>query len=188
MRPTPAVTSSDADQKSALACRWRHSFRCRSWHRRARWPRHCAWRSRTRLQPAAAASLRAQVAQVLFTANDDENALRVVQDSLKNTASSDQNSLTWYVAGLAAWRLDRFNDARMFFQGGADAAITTPNLHAACAFWASRAARQQKNARETIRWLKIACHGSNDVSRPAGAAFVANGYRPRAERGFADAG
>jgi soluble lytic murein transglycosylase-like protein len=109
-----------------------------------------------RLQPAAAARLRAQVAQVLFTGNDDENALRVVQDSLKNTAPTDQNSLTWYIAGLTAWRLERFNDARMFFQGGADATITTPYLRAACAFWASRSARQQQNPWETIRWLKVA--------------------------------
>jgi soluble lytic murein transglycosylase len=109
-----------------------------------------------RLQPRAVASLRAQVAQVLFTANDDENALRIAQDSLKSTPRSEQNSLTWYVAGLAAWRLDRFNDARMFFQGGADATITTPKLHAATAFWASRAARQQQDAWETVRWLTVA--------------------------------
>src|SRR4051794_18703994 len=50
----------------------------------------------TRMSAAAAASLRAQVAQVLFTSNDDEGAMRLVQDSLKTTAHAEQNSLTGY--------------------------------------------------------------------------------------------
>ncbi len=110
----------------------------------------------SRLQPNAAARLRAEIARTLFAANQDEDALRVVQDSLKDTPPGDQNSLTWYIGGLSAWRLERYDVALSLFQGGADAAVTTPALRAACAFWASRAWRTQYDPRETIRWLNRA--------------------------------
>ena len=103
-----------------------------------------------------AARLRAEVAQVLFTNNDDAGALRIVEDSLKATAAADQNSLTYYIGGLAAWRLERFDLAKRLFQAGADAAISSSRLRAACAFWASRTSRRQQNASDTVTWLKRA--------------------------------
>jgi len=109
-----------------------------------------------RLQPGIAARLHAEIARTLFATNRDEDALRLVQDSLEHTPQADQNSLTWYIGGLAAWRLERYEVALELFQGGSEAAITTPALRAACAFWASRAWRTQYNSRETIRWLNRA--------------------------------
>ncbi len=109
-----------------------------------------------RLGPADGARLRAEVARVLFTQNDDAGALRIVEDSLKTTDPEDQNSLTCYVGGLAAWRLDRFDQAKRLFEAGAGAAISSPRLRAATAFWAARANRRQQNVVETVQWLQRA--------------------------------
>ncbi|MBS0638612.1 MAG: transglycosylase SLT domain-containing protein [Proteobacteria bacterium] len=109
-----------------------------------------------RLSNVAKARLQGQMAQALFTANEDEAALALAQESLRSVPRSDQNSLVWYIGGLAAWRLDRYDEARQLFQGGAEAVITAPYLRAATAFWASRAWRQAQDPWETIRWLKRA--------------------------------
>jgi soluble lytic murein transglycosylase-like protein len=105
---------------------------------------------------AYAAQLRAEVAQVLFTRNDDAEALRVAQMSLNNVAVSDQPSLGFYIGGLAAWRLGRIDLARTLFEGGAKAPNTSARLHAASAFWASRANRAMHDAVGTVKWLRTA--------------------------------
>lgn len=109
-----------------------------------------------RLNNATRARVQAQVAQALFIANEDEAALGLAQESVRTIPRSEQNSLAWYAGGLAAWRLERYEEARYLFQGGAEAAITTPALRAATALWASRAWRHARNPWETIRWLKLA--------------------------------
>lgn len=108
------------------------------------------------LAPATAAKMQAQLAQVLFTCNDDAAALNVAQNALMATPDADQNGLLWYMGGLAAWRLNMRDVALIMFQGGAEASINTPYLRAANAFWASRAWRARGDARQTLYWLQHA--------------------------------
>jgi soluble lytic murein transglycosylase len=108
------------------------------------------------ISPAYAAQLRAEVAEVLFTRNEDTDALRVAQMALSDTAAADQPTLAFYTAGLAAWRLDQIDLARNLFEGGAKAPNTSARLHAASAFWASRASRAMHDAVATVKWLRVA--------------------------------
>ena len=82
--------------------------------------------------------------------------LRVAQLALDGVAAADQPSLGFYVGGLAAWRLGNIEGARTLFEGGATAANTSPRLHAASAFWASRASRAMHDGAATARWLRVA--------------------------------
>ncbi len=103
-----------------------------------------------------AAQLRAEVAQVAFTRNDDAEALRIVQASMKSTNPDDQSTLAYYVGGLAAWRLDQLDVAKTMFEDGAEATKSSPHLHAASAFWASRVSRRLHDVTATVKWLRVA--------------------------------
>lgn len=108
------------------------------------------------ISPAYAAQLRAEIAQLLFIRNEDADALRVAQAVLRDTDAANQPSLAFYTGGLAAWRLGRTALARDLFEGGAKASNTSAKLHAASAFWASRASRSMQDAVGTVRWLRVA--------------------------------
>jgi soluble lytic murein transglycosylase-like protein len=108
------------------------------------------------ISPAYAAQLRAEVARVLFTRNEDAEALRVAQLALNDTAAVDQPSLGFYIGGLAAWRLGRIDIARTLFEGGAQATSTSARVHAASAFWAFRASRQMHDLVASSKWLHVA--------------------------------
>jgi soluble lytic murein transglycosylase len=103
-----------------------------------------------------AAQLRAEVAQVAFTRNEDAKALWIAQAALTDIAPQNQVSLAYYVGGLAVWRLDRLEVARTLFEGGVGAAIASPHLRAASAFWASRVSRKMHDAAGTVKWLRAA--------------------------------
>ncbi|HEX2941864.1 MAG TPA: lytic transglycosylase domain-containing protein [Rhodopila sp.] len=103
-----------------------------------------------------AAQQRAAAAQQLFLKNDDNGALKLAQSILAAAPADARPAIAYYVGGLAAWRVGRFDIARTMFQDGAQAAATTPRLHAALAFWASRAARQARDADAAVSWLKVA--------------------------------
>jgi soluble lytic murein transglycosylase len=103
-----------------------------------------------------AARLRAEVAQASFTRNEDTDALRIVEDSIHDTPPGEQNSLTYYIGGLAAWRMDRTEQARRLFESGAQAPISSPRLRSAAAFWAARANQKLHNAVSTVKWLRQA--------------------------------
>ncbi|HEY0183617.1 MAG TPA: lytic transglycosylase domain-containing protein [Rhodopila sp.] len=108
------------------------------------------------ISSAYAAQLRAEVAQVLFIRNEDADALRVAQLAVNDIAPADQPSLGFYIGGLAAWRLDQVGLARVLFEGGAKTQDASPRVHAASAFWASRASRAMHDAVGTVRWLHAA--------------------------------
>jgi soluble lytic murein transglycosylase len=108
------------------------------------------------ISAAYAAQLRAEVAQILFTQNADTDALRVAQTALNETAVADQPGLAFFVGGLSAWRLDRIELARTLFEGAAKAFNTSARLHAASAFWASRASRTLHDAAGAAKWLHAA--------------------------------
>jgi soluble lytic murein transglycosylase len=112
--------------------------------------------SKKKLPQDYAAQLRAEVAQVAFTLNQDSDALRIAEDLARDTPPGKQSSLGYFAGGLAAWRMDRVETARANFSAGANAPITTPYLRAASAFWAARAARRQHDAAGTALWLQRA--------------------------------
>jgi soluble lytic murein transglycosylase len=108
------------------------------------------------IDQAYAARLRAEVAQVAFTRNDDVDAFSIAQAALRNVAPENQPGLAFYIGGLAAWRLDRIELARTLFEGGAKASSASAHLRAASAFWASRASRNMHDASATVKWLRVA--------------------------------
>jgi soluble lytic murein transglycosylase len=105
---------------------------------------------------AYAAQLRAEVAQILFIQNEDIDAGLVADLAVNSAPAADQPALGFYTGGLAAWRLHRFELARTRFQGGATASKTSARLHAASAFWASRASRRLNDLVGTLKWLEVA--------------------------------
>ncbi len=59
---------------------------------------------------------------MLFTRNEDAEALRVAQMALNDADAADQPSLGFYIGGLAAWRLDRIDLARVSVRGRGESA------------------------------------------------------------------
>jgi soluble lytic murein transglycosylase-like protein len=108
------------------------------------------------ISPAYAAQLRAEVAQAFFIRNEDADALGIAQAAVNNVPPADQPGLGFYVGGLAAWRLNRIDLARNMFEDGAKTHATSARLHAASAFWASRASRAMHDAAATVKWLRVA--------------------------------
>ena len=100
--------------------------------------------------PAYAALLRGELAQALFAQSRDEEALEIAG------AASRQGevALPAFVAGLAAWRLDRIELARQHFDAAAQAPIASPAVQAASAYWAARARlrlHDEAGARDMMR-------------------------------------
>ncbi len=84
-----------------------------------------------------AAKLRAEVAQDLFATNHDDDALTLAKSAFKE--SDGAVGLAPYIAGLAAWRLGRNDEAGTYFEAAAIAKSSPPALRAAGSFWAARA-------------------------------------------------
>ena len=108
------------------------------------------------LQPAYAAQLRAEVAQILFTQNRDAEALSIAAAAMQRAPSDQQAGLAGYVAGLAAWRLDLPELARTHFEACTRAASATGALRAAGAFWAARAHLRTGDTAGYIPWMRRA--------------------------------
>ncbi len=110
----------------------------------------------TRLRPAQAELLRAEVAQILFTQNEDAEALEVASNAFHRTPPDQQVGLAGYVAGLAAWRLDRADLALTYFEQAARAAFTSAAVRSAAAFWAARAHLHTGDPGGFAPWMKRA--------------------------------
>ena len=91
------------------------------------------------LSAVYAMQLRAEVAQILFTQNRDEEALDTATAAMRHGGADQQVALAGSMAGLAAWRLDQPALARLYFERAANAPIATAAQRAAAAFWAARA-------------------------------------------------
>lgn len=91
------------------------------------------------LSAVYAMQLRAEVAQILFTQNRDQNALDTAVAAMRRGSGNDQVALAGYIAGLAAWRLDQPETAKSYFEHAANAPNSTAAQRAAAAFWAARA-------------------------------------------------
>ena len=108
------------------------------------------------LSPAYAAQLRAEVAQVLFAQNHDAEALSIATAAMQRAPSDQQAGLAGYVAGLAAWRLDLPDLARVHFEAATRAAVAPAALRAAGAFWAARAHLRTGDTNGYIPWMRRA--------------------------------
>jgi len=106
--------------------------------------------ARSRASGAYAALLRADVAQIALQLGRDEEALRIATDAARNAAGT---AFPAFVAGLAAWSLDRHDQALAWFETAARADIASPATRSAAAFWAARASVRARRPQSHIPWL-----------------------------------
>jgi len=111
--------------------------------------------ARTRgLSQEYGALLRAEVAQILFTQGRDAEALVLAEAA--NYQARGQVGLAPFIAGLAAWRLNRTDHAEPLFQAAYGASLTSPGRRSAAAFWAARAALHGRNTSGYSPWMQRA--------------------------------
>lgn len=111
--------------------------------------------ARTRgLTPVYGALLRAEVAQILFTQGRDTEALSLAEAA--NNQARGQVGLAPFIAGLAAWRLNRTDYAKSLFQSAYHANLTSPGRRSAAAFWAARASLRGRDAVAYGPWMQRA--------------------------------
>ena len=106
------------------------------------------------LDPAYSGQVQAEIAQALFLANRDAEALGGAEAAFR----TGQSALAAYVAGLAAWRLDRANLARTWFVAAWRAPGADPSQRAGAAFWAARAEARSGAVGSSTLWLARAAH------------------------------
>jgi soluble lytic murein transglycosylase len=132
-----------------------------------------------RLDTDYAAQLRAEVARAIFADGKTETAYRLAQLALLE--SDGKVALPGFVAGLAAWREDQPDSAAWLFGQAADAAVSSPSMRAAAAFWAARANLRAGNTGRYRPWLRRA---ANEPLTFYGllARRMLGGDQPRSER------
>lgn len=106
------------------------------------------------LDPIYAAVLRAEVAQILFTQGRDSEALALAEAA--HHQARGQIGLAPYVAGLAAWRLERPDQARPLFEAAWRAPLNSARRRAAAAFWAARAQLRTRHPDGYAVWMQRA--------------------------------
>lgn len=106
------------------------------------------------LDPLYAALLRAEVAQILFFQGRDNEALTLAEAA--NRQAHGRLGLAPFVAGLAAWRLERTDHAQAMFEAAYAASLTSPGRRSAAAFWAARAALRGRNPGAYGPWMQRA--------------------------------
>ena len=100
------------------------------------------------------ALLAAEIAAAAFANGDDETALelaaRAAQEARRWAPEAD------FTAGIAAWNLGRFEEARTHFETAAGARGIDGRTRARTAFWAARAALATRQPHKVVGWLEIA--------------------------------
>ncbi|MBI5121625.1 MAG: lytic transglycosylase domain-containing protein [Rhodospirillales bacterium] len=89
-----------------------------------------------------------------FLRTRDEEALELAGQAAQR--SGDEVPGAHWIAGLAAWRLDRIENARLHFETLANRENAQPGLMAAAAFWAGRANLALKRPEMVDYWFTIA--------------------------------
>jgi soluble lytic murein transglycosylase-like protein len=111
------------------------------------------------LQPAYAALLRGEAAQILFTLNRDREAYDTAAAGVRSCAHGgpcQEAALPAYIAGLAAWRMQRPAQARTMFEAAWRAGLTTASLKSGAAFWAARAHLYTGDPGGYVPWMRRA--------------------------------
>ncbi len=106
------------------------------------------------LDPLYGALLRAEVAQILFSQGRDAEALSLAEAA--NHQARGRVGLAPFIAGLAAWRMDRTDHAQALFETAYNANLTSPGRRSAAAFWAARAALRGRNPSAYAPWMQRA--------------------------------
>jgi soluble lytic murein transglycosylase len=96
--------------------------------------------------------LRAAIAEGYLAQGEPQEALTM---SASNETAAYAPVADWN-AGLAAWRLGRFDEARSHFQALARSSGQSPWVKAAAAFWSARVELRARRAQNYGYWLKIA--------------------------------
>ena len=100
--------------------------------------------------------IRERIATSYFIENDNENAYQVADD-IANTHSAQVPQADWY-AGLAAWRMERYDDAARHFERLARSSTTSDHSQAAGGFWAARAYLANHKPDRVASMLEIAAN------------------------------
>ncbi len=104
------------------------------------------------IDPIYAAQLRAEIALHLFTAGGNDDQAHAVAAAAFD-ASGGRIGLASYVAGLAAWRAGRPEQALPAFEAASRARLTAAGLRAGAAFWAARGHLQEGDRAGYRSWL-----------------------------------
>jgi soluble lytic murein transglycosylase len=105
---------------------------------------------RSRASGAYAATLRGEVAQILFQAGRDEDAFRIASEAARNAHGT---ALPGFIAGLAAWALERPDVALPYFEQAARADGASAAMRSAAAFWTARAAVRARRPQMYVSWM-----------------------------------
>lgn len=97
---------------------------------------------------------RIALATGFFLRTRDEEALELSSQAAQR--SGDEVPGAHWIAGLAAWRLERIENARIHFETLANRENAQPGLMAAAAFWAGRANLALKRPEMVDYWFTIA--------------------------------
>jgi len=112
------------------------------------------------LNPSYSAQLRGEAGQILFTLNRDEEAFDIAASGVHpcrpGTDPCEHAAMAGYVAGLAAFRQGRLDEAANMFASAWRAEITTPSLRAGAAFWAGRVHRHTGDHAGAVGWFSRA--------------------------------
>lgn len=97
---------------------------------------------------------RIALATGFFLRTRDEEALELASQAAQR--SGDEAPGAHWIAGLAAWRLGRIENARLHFETLANRENAQPGLMAAAAFWAGRANLALRRPEMVDYWFTIA--------------------------------
>ncbi len=106
--------------------------------------------ARARVEGPYAALLKAEVAQALLQQGRDQDAFRIASEAARGSAGT---ALPGYVAGLAAWALNRPEVALAYLEHAARSEIASPALRSAAAFWTARAAVRARRPQAYVPWM-----------------------------------
>lgn len=106
------------------------------------------------LDPVEQAMARALIAKGYFLASVDDKAF--TQGKAAGNASPQYAAIGHWIAGLAAWRMGRIDDAALEFETFAGADGADPWTISAAAFWAARAHLQAGRPERVRSWLVVA--------------------------------
>ncbi|WP_281684855.1 lytic transglycosylase domain-containing protein [Thalassobaculum salexigens] len=103
------------------------------------------------LDPVEFAEQRGQIAKGMFVFGKDAEALRLAAKSAEE--AGDDVPAAYWIAGMAAWRLGKVEEAEKHFSALAMSENAARTQRSAGAYWAARAALQLRKPADSTRWL-----------------------------------
>ncbi len=109
---------------------------------------------REALDRAEIDQLQGRIAQAWYFEKDYKTAYNLAASAAAR--SGELVPTSQWIAGLAAWRLQKWSQAARHFGAVAESEQSSPWLAAGGAYWASRAALRSRDPASMSRWLKLA--------------------------------